>query len=209
MRQAARGAIVLKQLPNGNYSHEPIAEDEAVGACGAHPGELRMLAGLMKGGNINQGYAQCIPDQLTLKLARGECSVDRVQCREQIMLEANAVAIGGLVVHTITPVGPSFARELLTTFNAPDVAATEFTPVVEQIDALGSFALTTRVISDGAGQPAQGFDLVGFGPDFQNYVLPSGIVFDSSNPLRVSIRNTGAAIGSYRANMSLDQIRAG
>ncbi len=199
-----RGGTAL--VATGDTSTMP--EAEIVKAMGCGPSELRFLAAIMKSGNINQGYAQCYVDQLSLKIARGECSAERVQCRQPFQIAATTVAPAAVVIHTITPVGISFLRELILIRVTPTVAATITIPTVVQMTSLGQFAITGAMASTGAGQAANGFPLEGFGAQFQNYVVPTGVVFDSSNPLLISIRNDGAD-GDYLAMGTYDQIRAG
>lgn len=211
--QRAGGQLVATgPMYNGEVNtvaaQTPMAEAEIAEVCGCGPSELRLLAAIMKSGNINQGYAQCYADQLALKIARGECSAERVQCRQPFQIAATGVAVGATVVHTITPVGLSFLRELILVRVTPAVAATFTIPTVVQMTSLGQFAVTGAMASNGAGQAANGFPLEAYGPNFQNYVVPTGVLFDSSNPLLISIRNDGAA-GDYLAMGTYDQIRAG
>jgi len=165
----------------------------------------------LKGGNINQGYAQCDVDRLAIAIEKGQCSVERIQCRQMAPLKVTALAGGGTVTWTLTPVGPAFARELVVAFARPDAALLlDFTPVVTQVSAKGRFAVTGVTASTvPASNIATGFPMNAFGGTFQNYVLPSGIIFDSSNPLIVTVVNPGADVGSILAGLTYDLIRAG
>lgn len=164
----------------------------------------------LKGGDINQGYAQCDVDRLQIAIDKGQCSVERIQCRQMAPLKVTALAGLGTVSWTITPVGPAFARELVVAFARPDTAALDFTPVVTQISAKGRFAVTGVTASTvPASNIPVGFPMAAFGGTFQNYVLSSGIIFDSSNPLIVTAVNPGADVGSILAGLTYDLIRAG
>ncbi len=170
-----------------------------------------VLRRAIKGGNINQGYAQCDVDRLAIAVEKGECSVERIQCRQMATIRTLALPGLGTVIHTITPVGPAFARELLTVFSRPDdVALIDFAPIVTQITSKGRFAVAGVTASTiAASNVAGGFPLQAHNPQFQNYVLSSGIVFDSSNPLVVTITNVGADAGSFLAGLTYDLVRAG
>ena len=170
-----------------------------------------VLRRALKGGNINQGYAQCDVDRLAIAVEKGECPIERIQCRQMATLRTLALAGGATVTFTITPVGPSFAREMLTVFARPDdVALIDFVPIVTQIASKGRFAEASVVASTvAASNVPGGFPLAAHNPAFQNYVLSSGIVFSSSNPLVVTVVNFGADAGSFLAGITFDQVRAG
>jgi hypothetical protein len=170
-----------------------------------------VLRRAMKGGNINQGYAQCDVDRLAIAVEKGECSVERIQCRQMATMRSLALAGGAVVIFTITPVGPAFARELLTVFARQDVLVDDdFAPIVTQITSKGRFAVAGVTASTvAASNIAAGFPLQAHNPAFQNYVLSSGIVFDSSNPLVVTVQNFGADAGSFMAGITYDLVRAG
>ena len=185
-----------------------------------HPGRPAMnpevqaamvLRRALKGGNINQGYAQCDVDRLAIAVEKGECSVERIQCRQMATMRSLALAGGGTVIFTITPVGPAFARELITVFARPDdVALIDIAPIVTQITSKGRFAVAGVTASTvAASNVAGGFPLQAFGQGEQNYVLSSGIVFDSSNPLVVTVTNFGADVVSFMAALTYDNVRAG
>ena len=169
-----------------------------------------VLRRAFKGGNINQGYAQCDVDRLAIAVEKGQCAVERIQCRQMATMKVSALVGLALVQYTITPVGPAFAREIVTAFSRPDTAALDFTPIVTRVTSKGREAVTgTTASTVPASNVPAGFPLQAFAGQFQNYVLPSGIIFDSSNPLIVTVTNTGADTGSFLAGLTYDLIRMG
>lgn len=177
---------------------------------GDKEGTCEKVARLMKSGNINQGYAQCNVDLLSLMVEAGRCSPERIQCREMATLRSTAHAAGVVVVFTVTPVGYAFARELVVGFLLPDVAAAfDFVPIVTQMTAKGRVAVTGTTASTGTGNVPTGFPAQSFANGLQNYVVPSGIIFTSANPLVVSLNNAGADNGSITMGLTYDQIREG
>lgn len=170
-----------------------------------------LIARTLKSGNINQGYAQCEVDTLSLLVEQGKCSPERIQCRQAVMLRSTAQAVGATVNLTITPVGPAFLRELVVTLITPTVALERASFVITQFAAKGRIALTGTVASTGAGNQPAGLPIGAFGLNVQNYVVPSGIVFDTQNPLVVSLLNLGPGPGTADAEMmaTYDEIRMG
>lgn len=201
------------------YVDDPGDDDDEViiietprnrGGADAAASTCEKVARLMKSGNINQGYSQCNVDLLALMVAAGKCSPERIQCREMATLRMTAVAAGAVVIFTLTPVGRAFARELIVGFSAPDVAvAPDYVPIILQATAKGRVAVTGTVASTGLGNVPTGFPAQAFSGNFQNYVLPSGIIFTSAQPLLVTATNAGADAGSSVMGLSYDQVREG
>jgi len=185
------------------------------GPCGEQSfGELArattMLRRAMKSGNINQGYAQCDVDELALLVESGQCPPERIQCRQPFGMRATGVAAGATTTFTVTPVGPAFLRELLLIASVPtDPLLPDFRPIVAQLSARGRFAIVGAVASTGAGNIPTGVGANAFARTWQNYVVPSGITFDSSNPLTVAILNAGADAGAFEFAATYDLIRMG
>lgn len=196
--------------PNGGDS-TCLCGPQGEQATGELARAVKLIRRALKSGNINQGYAQCDVDELSLAVERGECPPERIQCRQPALLRATAIPGGGGVVFTILPVGPAYARELLTLFSQPDdpVAATDFVPVVTQIAARGRTALAGSVASTGTGNVAAGFSPNAYARTFQNYVLPSGITFDASQALTVTVANVGTDPGTLEMQLTYDLIRMG
>lgn len=185
--------------------------------CGCTVTQVRKIAALslihvtaaLKSGNINQGYAQCYADRLTRKVADGECPPDRIQCRQWATLRATVVPAGTTVTFTVTPVGESFARELLVVQATDSVAAApgaHFT--VLQMEAGGVQATSGTVASDHAtGNVPRGGTANAFSRTWQNYVVPSGVWFEPSNVLTVQVTNDGTQDGDFEALLTYDVIR--
>lgn len=178
--------------------------------CHAASVDTKAMRLALKSGTINQGYSQCDVDRLQLMVESGQCSIDRIQCRTAAPLRATAIPAGGAVTFTVRPVGPAFMRELIVVSATPDdIAAPDFVPVFTQFASSGRVAYAGNVSSTGTGNITQGAPALAFGADFQNYVVPTGVLFDSSNPLEVILQNQGANPGSVVAMMTYDVIRAG
>ena len=201
---------------NGNNGNGQVGGDvlevdallrEGNGDDGTH---LSALAMAMKSGNINQGYDQCYVDQLAIAVMEGRCSAERIQCRQMATLRALDLDGGDSVNFTIRPSGPAFVREILLVFSEPNTPGEDFVPILEQMNAKGRFGITGRVTSTlPTGNVASGLPLTAFTPDFQNYVAPSGIVFDAATVLDVTVRNDGANIGGFILAVTYDEVRAG
>lgn len=202
------------QLTSGQSGQEPGEELLVMDAPSRPQAQIstcEKVAHLMKSGNINQGYAQCNVDLLARLVAAGRCSSERIQCRQMATLRVTAFGAAEIATFRITPVGPSFAREIVLGFSLPDVAADfDYVPIVTQVSSKGRVAVTGATASDfPTGNVPVGFPLQAFGNNFQNYVLPSGIIFDSANDLVVVMTNAGTDDGSSVVGVTYDQIREG
>lgn len=203
---ATANLIQTVPIPTHSQACGPCG-DQAVGPEARSTSHMRRA---LKGGNINQGYAQCDVDTLAIMVERGECPVERIQCRQMALLRVTGMATGDVVTFTVDPVGPAFARELITVFAQGDGDNdTDFVPVLLQAEAQGRQAVTGTVTSDGVGNVPRGSPAGAWAQNFQNYVLPSGISFNSSNELRVSFTNAGADTGGFIIGLTYDLIRAG
>lgn len=201
---------------NGMATDNDREERALASACGCSVQDLRSagmaalyyMRSALKGGNINQGYAICDADPLTIKVARGECPTSRIQCRQPTTLRATAIAAAtGTASWNVRPVGEAFLRELLLLeeqTTAPAVGETWVTA----IESAGIPGLTGTVTQTaGTGAAANGFRAAMFARSFQNYVVPSGIWFEPEQPLAVAVLNRGGLIDVLNIGLTYDLVR--
>ena len=187
-------------------------------ACGCSVETVRKYGGFAAqryaSGHLNSGYAQCSIDRIMLLVAKGECSLERIQCRTPITLRETDLDAAETITHTITPVGLIVVREIQAEAFVPgtlsDLNDYSQNVVVTSITAAGREALVDAATSTGTGQQARGFTLNAYNKGWHNYAAPAGIWADASTPLNVTVTNVGGtADAAYTINLFYDIARLG
>jgi hypothetical protein len=182
------------------------------GACESHSADLRYIVRALKSGNVNQGYAQCHVDELRRMVEEGECSPERIQCRQQAPLRATPAVAGVVQAWTVQPVGDSFARELIdSSYPVVPVAGAVADVTWTVLNSSGRTGLVGVVAqtAGGGGNVAVGILSGGADAGKQNYVIPTGVIFTSSQQLVVQAVNNVAPDVTIRGNLTYDSIRMG
>lgn len=187
-------------------------DDMHTGSCEAHDANLRYIVRALKSGNINQGYAQCYVDELRRAVEEGKCSPERIQCRQYATLRATPVVAGAVVTWTIRPVGKAFARELIDASFPVVAAAPNIDVIFTGMDGAGRTGIVGVVAqtTGPGGNVATGASARALAAARQNYVVPSGVIFDAANNLTINGTNlAGADDATIEAMLTYDSVRYG